>query len=239
MASVHIPLGPDHFATIDQEDYDLVAGFNWSLLRSRRTFYAVTQPYDKVLKKNTSVGMHRLIMGEPPEMQVDHADGNGLNNTRANLRIATRSQNQANKPTGSTNTSGYKGISLARDTGKWCAQITHHRKRIYLGLFADKESAARAYDRAAIRIFGEFAYVNFPAEVLHVDYRESAHWLEVSSQALANAEGRCQVCYGVSDLDVRHRTRIRLGCELPGDLVVLCEDCRTKLYGKSLIGATV
>jgi hypothetical protein len=101
-------------------------------------------------------------MGEPEGLQVDHEDGNGLNNQRSNLRIASPTQNQGNARRRKDNTSGYKGVSWYRRTNKWKAHIRVDKKLRHLGYFIDLTDAARAYDAAALEHFGEFAHLNFP-----------------------------------------------------------------------------
>jgi len=97
--------------------------------------------------------MHQMLM--PSRLQIDHIDGNGLNNQKKNLRRATRTQNQQNRAKQKSR-SRYKGISLSR--GKWKAQICINKKRKYLGLFETEESASIAYWIAAKKYFGEFAH---------------------------------------------------------------------------------
>lgn len=92
--------------------------------------------------------------------EVDHKDGDGLNNQKENLRCCTHSQNCANVLITKRNTSGFKGVSRFRN--KWKAEITHNYKRIYLGLFVSKIDAALEYDHFAKLLFGEFAALNFP-----------------------------------------------------------------------------
>lgn len=101
--------------------------------------------------------MHRLILDAPKGMQVDHINGNGLNNRRENIRLCTHEQNSYNqqKPYGS---SKYKGV--CRKRGKWDAQIRASGKIIWLGSFATEDEAANAYDEAALKHFGEFAFTN-------------------------------------------------------------------------------
>jgi len=94
---------------------------------------------------------------------VDHIDGNGLNNTRANLRICTYQQNVCNcKSRGGD--SKYKGISWDKRSKKWRAKIRYNSKDKHLGVFEDEIEAAREYDREAAKLFGEFAYLNFPED---------------------------------------------------------------------------
>lgn len=103
--------------------------------------------------------MHRLLMDAGKGQQIDHANGDGLDNRRANLRFCTSSQNNWNsKPKGN---SPYKGISQ-RASGKWYAMICRDRKHYWLGMHDTPEEAARAYDEAAKRLHGEFARLNFP-----------------------------------------------------------------------------
>lgn len=104
---------------------------------------------------------HRLawliMTGDCPECDVEHENLDKSDNRFCNLRLASRSQNMANTPLRSTNTSGFKGVSWKRHLQKWVAQITHNGKNIYLGVHETKEQAHEAYRVAAERCFGEFA----------------------------------------------------------------------------------
>jgi len=93
--------------------------------------------------------------------EVDHEDRNYLNNQRSNLRLATKSQNQANSNLRIDSTSGYKGVTWHVRIMRWQAKIQVRKTRIFLGYFKTPEEAARAYDKAAKRYFGEFANLNF------------------------------------------------------------------------------
>ncbi len=91
---------------------------------------------------------------------IDHEDHNRLNNTIANLRPATRSQNLSNRNFQSNNTSGFKGVYWYKTRDKWLASICIKKKQICLGYFVSKIDAAKAYNDAAIKYFGEFAFLN-------------------------------------------------------------------------------
>ena len=93
-------------------------------------------------------------MRTPKGKEVDHRNRNGFDNRRRNLRYATASQNNANKPKRSLNTSGYKGVFWHKGAGKWMSQIGFKKRRYYLGLFASKREAARAYDQAVQELAG-------------------------------------------------------------------------------------
>lgn len=104
------------------------------------------------------VRLHRLVMGEPKGLEIDHINGNKLDNRRENLRECNRWQNKANTRIISTNTTGYKGVSWHKD--KWQASIRVTGRLLYLGRYETKQEAAMAYNIAAREHFGDFAWLN-------------------------------------------------------------------------------
>lgn len=151
-----IKLASGHEVLIDAEMLPMVASRSWhaSSVQSSRTTYAMTQ-----IKKRT-VYMHRLLLNAPKGIEVDHINGNGLDN-----RLATRSENEANKRMRVDNTSGYRGVHYSKRAMCWIATIGTPPQRKLLGQFTSPEDAARAYDKAAIELWGDFAYFNLPDEV--------------------------------------------------------------------------
>jgi hypothetical protein len=151
-----IPLTKGKFAIVDAADFVWLSRFKWHCVINNKRAYAYHSFDDK------NMGMHRVIMNPPPGLVVDHIDGNGLNNTRANLRICTSAQNICNCK-GRSKTSKYKGVSWSK-RNKWASVISLNLKRIHIGYFDDEIEAAKAYDKKAKELFGEFAYLNFPTE---------------------------------------------------------------------------
>ena len=160
-----IKLTQGKVALVDDEDYPKLSKFTWYAQKSSTsTRYYARRSY--FLKSGRKVGrlMHRVILGlRNPKITVDHKDLNGLNNQRHNLRIANGAQQIANAGMYKNNKSGFKGVCWSTQAKKWVATVTLGRN-FFLGHFRDRKAAARAYDREARKLFGEFARVNFPTE---------------------------------------------------------------------------
>ena len=156
-----IPLTGGRVALVDDEDFEFISKHKWHAnthTYSRHLIYAKTRFHTKILL------MHRLIMGAKEGENIDHINGNGLDNRRCNLRIATHSQNGANQRARKGGTSRYKGVFWHKRDKRWVAKITSNKQIIHLGNFANEIKAAKTYDINAVLLFGEFARLNFPVE---------------------------------------------------------------------------
>lgn len=164
MGVCKVPLSRGLFALVSAEDYDRVMAHKWMARLEKRTWYAIRDlPREPGRKYRSKEKLHRFIMGAGPDVLVDHRDGDGLNNTRGNLRTASPGENNRNirKPAHGL-TSSFKGVSWHPKAQKYQATIRFNRKNHYLGLFADPVDAAWAYDREARKLHGDFACCNFP-----------------------------------------------------------------------------
>ena len=152
---------PGLFAVIDAADVDLVGQYRWNVVKTPHGFYAVTTIYIGD-RRCTTLKMHRLILDAPDGLHGDHISDDGLDNRRANLRLATHTQNHHNQRKLAPGSSRFKGVTWHKQAGKWVAQIVHAGHRYHLGLFVSEVDAAEAYDAKAAELFGEFAVLNFP-----------------------------------------------------------------------------
>jgi hypothetical protein len=153
---VKVPLTRGKVALIDAADAEAVLRYRWHARRAPRNYYARTKIGGR------QVELHRFLLGEDAGPRTDHRNRNGLDCRRQNLRPATEQQNQANRGPQRNNTSGFKGVGWHRPTRSWRAAIKVLGHDMTLGYFRDVESAAKAYDAAARKHFGEFAWTNFP-----------------------------------------------------------------------------
>lgn len=151
-----IPLTKGYTAQVSDEDFETLDKTSWCYSHG----YAIRRQ-SLGYKKSKNVYMHRQIMGvEGKHIQVDHINGDRLDNRRENLRVCNQTQNNHNthKP---KSKSGYKGVVWVEDHKKWRAYITLNKKVKVLGYFKTAKEAAKAYDKAALENFGEFARPNF------------------------------------------------------------------------------
>lgn len=158
-----IPLSQNKFAKVDDEDFEEMMKYKWFATERGKQFYAFRN-FPQVNKiRNYVIFMHRQLVGlkrgDKPRIEVDHADGDGLNNQRSNIRKCTPSQNRFNRPKNFQNKSGMKGVSWSKGRNKWLAQIKSYGKARNLGAYHTKEEAYEAYCKAAKELHGEFARV--------------------------------------------------------------------------------
>lgn len=156
-----IPLTQGKVALVDEADYDQLSRFKWCASKEHGPWYAVRRIYSRSGKKIMQ-RMHRQILGLQPgdKRQCDHVNHNGLDNQRHNLRICTCSQNHQNRIS-KHGTSRFKGVSWDKERQRWSVQIKVREKSLHPGRFKSEIEAAKAYDEAAKKHFGEFARTNF------------------------------------------------------------------------------
>lgn len=149
-----IPLTQNQNALVDTSDYEWLSQWNWCAAWNPRTksYYA----------RRKRVAMARQILDCDSKEKADHKNHNTLDNRRSNLRKASAVQNARNKIILSNNRSGWKGVTYHKRNRKWIAKIGINSKTLNLGSFSDRKTAARAYDIAAIKLYAEFAHLNFP-----------------------------------------------------------------------------
>lgn len=199
---------PGMFAQVDDADFAYLNQWKWAAEKRNRTFYATRGV--RIGARRSVVRMHRAIMGG--SANVDHRDGNGLNNQRSNLRFASVSQNGANT-TKSRGRSRFKGVCWAANSRAWVATIRFEGKSTNLGYYDREEAAALAYNIAALERHGEFAKINdgltITKEEMLADRRKpnrgedsaSAKLSRESALAIRRATGRQHViasAFGVS-----------------------------------------
>ncbi len=189
----HIPLNHGMFAIVDNDDFNYLSKFTWYAKKRIRKngspcYYAARTHYINGVCK--TVRMHRIILKAEGTDEVDHRDGDGLNNQKSNLRLCSHTQNaQAMHVTGGK--SRFKGVSFKKNNGfkDWGANITINGKKKCLGYFRTEEEAAIAYDLAAFRNFRDFAVPNL---LPHDPYNRlvmTEECLRVAVEGLENISG--------------------------------------------------
>jgi hypothetical protein len=155
-------------ALIDDGDVDLVRAHNgraykWSGRRDCNAIYVQAWQYREGGRKK--ITLHQLLLNAPRGTKIDHINGNGLDNRRANLRLCTNAQNSANQRKQTTRKgkrtySEFKGVSWRKDDNRWTAQVGVAYHLYHLGFYSSETEAALAYNKAATFCFGPFAKLN-------------------------------------------------------------------------------
>ena len=155
-----IPLTQGKFALVDDADYEFLNQWKWCVSKSSCSGKFYAQRRSDKSNGFQVISMHRLLSGAQKKDIVDHINGNPLDNQKSNLRICSIAENSRNAVKPKNNTSGFKGVTWDKDRRRWVAQIKFNRKTINLGRFTCPIEAARTYNSAAIKYFGEFANLN-------------------------------------------------------------------------------
>ncbi len=153
-----ISLTQGQFAIVDADMYDYLSQWKWYTKKKKYTYYAVRNIGKSPNQRQ--VFMHHEILNCIIGKEVDHINNRGYDNRRINIRCCTHTQNNQNRH--NTSPHHYKGISWNKDHKKWLVRIQHNGKAIHIGYYDNDIEAARAYDKNALELFGEFAYLNFP-----------------------------------------------------------------------------
>ncbi len=157
-----ILLGGGRVAVVDESDFDFLNQWHWWIDGK----YAV-RIVKKSGQKPKRFYMHRVILNTPDGMETDHINGDKLDNRKSNLRICTRLENCHNRKKYRNGIkSKFKGVSVFKGTGRFCAYLRNCGKKIHLGYFDSEDDAARAYNEHAKRMFGEFARLNCVPELV-------------------------------------------------------------------------
>lgn len=141
-------------ALVDDEDHAFLKQWKWNANKIRHNYYAV-----RIAGKN-SIYMHRAILKAAAGVEIDHINGNGLDNRKKNLRKTTRKQNGRNLRPRTNGTSKFKGVCRDKSRRKWASHIKVNGKSVFLGRFMKEKDAALAYNAAALKNFGKYARIN-------------------------------------------------------------------------------
>jgi hypothetical protein len=158
-----IKLTKGYVALVDDDDYEALSEYKWCACENHKVVYALHCFRHNETGKNQMISMHRFIMGVPKkDYVVDHINHDGLDNRKENLRICNKQENAWNHK---TIESKYKGVAYCywNKRKPFSSHIAKNSKLIHLGYFENQEDAAKAYDKKAVELFGEFACLNFPA----------------------------------------------------------------------------
>jgi len=151
-----IKLTQGKFALVDDADFEWLNQWKWCADESGNTCYALRAKSCKVGR----IRMHCLIMGARQGYEIDHINDNGLDNKRLNLRFCTHAENHQKAPKRKGCSSKYKGVHWNIGNNKWVAKIKVNSKYIHLSCFKSEKKAGHCYDIAAIKYYGEHAWIN-------------------------------------------------------------------------------
>lgn len=152
--------GEVRWAKVDAEDYEWLSSKKWFLSRFGYAYTVLRRVKTTGKSTQQNIPMHRIVSMANSDQHTDHINGDRIDNRKSNLRVCTNQQNARNAKLRPLNTSGYKGVSWDKSSGRWRAYIKVDYKQLWLGYHHDKRDAARAYNNAAKRYFGEFARLN-------------------------------------------------------------------------------
>lgn len=158
-----IPLSRGCFSKVDDSDFEFLKQYKWTASRSGKYGCRAVRAFSVLKGKKAStipILMHRVIMMCPNGFEVDHVDGDGLNNQKNNLRICSHSQNMRNRRQKSQMSSKYKGVSWVKKHGKWLGRLQVGGKIVFNSYFDSQEAAAIAYNESAALHHGDFARLN-------------------------------------------------------------------------------
>jgi hypothetical protein len=152
---MEIPLTQGKVALVDKEDYEELMKYKWQADKIGNTFYAIRRTKRDTNGKQKKIYMHRVVM--PYGKEIDHVNGNGIDNTKINLRACTHAENLTNSGIRTNNKSGFKGVSFCKRDERWVARITISGKYKFIGRFDTPLEAYKAYCEACVKYHGEFA----------------------------------------------------------------------------------
>jgi len=156
-----IELTQNKYAVVDDDDFERINQYKWQADFSHGNWRA-RRSIQKINGKRVPLYMHQVIISCPKGFEIDHRNHNGLDNRKCNLRTCTQAENQHNRRIQQQRktTSQYKGVYWHKRDKIWGAMIRLNNKQIHLGNFLNETEAAKAYNRKAKELFGEFAYLN-------------------------------------------------------------------------------
>ena len=150
-----INLSQGRVTIVDDDDFEEISKHKWNYAQgyAKRNIAAGAG-------KQATLHMHVAIMGKTGGLEIDHVNGNGLDNRRDNLQFVTHAQNLQNKAPDKNTSSVYKGVSWNKRIKRWTSQIMIDKKLRHLGRYENEQAAALAYNNAAIKHFGQYARLN-------------------------------------------------------------------------------